>query len=316
MSVSPELVELGERLRNWGRWGDDDQIGTLNLIDADAVRRGAASVRRGARFDLALDLAEDGVQIGQPAGRINAMVTPSSLNERDVMAPGIWEGTDDIVTMSTCAATHIDTLAHVGYGGELYGGRDQHQTVTARAGATALGAETIPPIVTRGILIDVPAIRGVDFLEPGTIVGADDLDRGIEIAGVEVQPGDAICIRTGEVRHYLAGDKVRYATGVDWQNTGLGLSSCEWFHRHDVAAAFLDCYTYEVMPPESGNWDDLLAVHMVQLRDMGMFQGQNWHLEELAADCAADGRFDFMLCVAGEPIVGATSAPAAPIAVK
>ena len=90
----------------------------------------------------------------------------------------------------------------------------------------------------------------------------------------------------------------------------------EWFHRHDVAGAFVDSYTYEVMPPESGNWDDLLCVHMVQLRDMGLLQGQNWNFEQLAVACAEDQRYDFLLVATPEPIVGATSAPVSPVAVR
>jgi kynurenine formamidase len=316
MGFSDEYRELGKKVSNWGRWGDDDQRGTANLVDDAAVRRGVACVQRGARFSLALELRENGVQMGQPAGRFNPTLTPTSLNERDEHAPGIWEGTDDLVTMSTCAATHVDSLSHVGYDNLLYGGRDQRDTVRARGGARELGAEHIGPLVSRGLLVDVPRTRGVDELEAGTAVTADDLDAAIGAAGVTVEPGDFLCVRTGDVRHYLAGERKRYAMGVDWKNTGLGASCVEWFADHDVAGVFLDCYTYEVMPPENGNWDDLLVVHMLQLRDMGMVQGQNWNFESLSEDCADDGRIDCMLVVAPEPIVGATSSPVHPVAIK
>jgi kynurenine formamidase len=315
MATSPELRELADRVRNWGRWGDDDQAGTVNLIDAAAVQRGAACVRNGNRFSLAVQLREDGVQMGQPAGRLNPLLTPTSLNERDQFAPGIWEGTDDFVAMSTCAGTHVDAISHIGYEGQLYGGRDQYATIKARGGASELGAEQIPPVATRGILIDVPRTRGVEELEVGTAVTADDLQAAVDAAGIEVAAGDALCVRTGEIRQYHRGEKARYATGENWATTGLGLSCVEWVHAHDIAAVFIDCYTYEVMPPESGNWDDLLAVHMLQLRDMGMMQGQNWDFEALAADRATSGTADFLLVVAPEPIVGATSAPVNPVAI-
>ena len=125
-----------------------------------------------------------------------------------------------------------------------------------------------------------------------------------------------LCVRTGDIRHYHRGDRKRYATGVDWKNSGLGVSCVPWVHEHDVAGVFLDCYTYEVMPPENGNWDDLMVVHMLQLRDMGLLQGQNWDFEALAEHCAADGVAEFMLVAAPEPIVGAASAPLNPVAVK
>lgn len=316
MPLSEEYRVLAERVRNWGRWGDDDQAGTTNLVTPDAVLRGVAAVRLGHRYSLAVPLREDGVQMGQPAGRFNPVLTPTSLNERDKWAPGIWAGTDDLLTMSTCAGTHVDALSHVGYDGQLYGGRDQHRTVRARGLARELGAEHIPPVVTRGLLVDVPRVREVDELDAGTAVTAEDLDAALAAAGVVAQPGDALCVRTGDIRHYHRGDKQRYAMGVEYRTTGLGASCIEWVRERDLSGVFLDCYTYEVMPPESGNWDDLMVVHMLQLRDMGLLQGQNWDFEGLAEACAADGVIQFLLVVAAEPLVGATSSPVHPVAVR
>jgi kynurenine formamidase len=262
-----------------------------------------------------VDLRADGIQIGQPAGRHNPILTFTALNQRDKMAPGIWTGTDDLVTMSTCAGTHIDALCHVGYDGRLYNDRPI-STITPSTGATWCGAEKLPAIATRGVLLDIPRSRGVDRLDAGTAIGADDLDAACEAARVEIASGDAICVRTGEMQWYRDGERARYATGEDWKNTGLGVSAIEWFGARDVAAVFCDNYTYEVMPPESGNWDDLLAVHMIQLRDMGLLQGQNWDFEALAAAVADDGAADFLLVASPEPIVGATSAPVAPVAIR
>jgi kynurenine formamidase len=315
MPFSEEYRAIGDRVRNWGRWGDDDQIGTANLIDDAATRRGAACVRTGKRFSLAVELKENGVQVGQPAGRINPILSPTSLNERDPAAPGIWFGTDDMITMSTCAGTHFDGLVHIGYDDQVYGGRPVG-TVRARGGAQWAGVEHLPPIATRGLLIDVPGTRGVDFLDVGTAVTADDLEAGLAAAGLIIEAGDVLCVRTGEIRHYHSGDRHRYAVGEDWKLTGLGVSCIEWMHRHDVAGVFTDCYGLEVMPPESGNWDDLCVVHMLQLRDMGLLQGQNWDFEALTDDCVADGVYEFFLVAAGEPLVGATSTPVHPVAIK
>lgn len=315
MALSDEVRELASRVSNWGRWGDDDQLGCGNLITADATRRGAAGVLTGQRISLGVDLREDGIQIGQPAGRFNPILTFTSMSERDQFAPGIWEGCDDLVTMSTCAGTHIDALSHVSYDGLLYGGRPTG-TIGARKGAGWCGAERLPQIATRGVLLDIPAVHGVDRLDPGSAVTAADLDAAVERAKVSMQPGDVVCVRTGDIGWYLDGDRRRYAVGVDWKTVGIGLSCVEWFHRHDVAGAFVDSYTYEVVPPESGNWDDLLCVHMVQLRDMGLLQGQNWNFEQLAVACAEDQRYDFLLVATPEPIVGATSAPVSPVAVR
>lgn len=315
MTVSPELRQIAERVSNWGRWGDDDQRGTANLLTAEATLRGVACVRTGERIPLGVDLRRDGIQMGQPIGRQNAVVTFTALNERDRMAPGIWTGTDDLLTVSTCAGTHIDGLCHVGYDDLLYGGRPT-SSISAATGATWCGVEHLGPIVTRGVLLDIPRLLGIDRLVAGHAVTAGELDAAVARAGLTIESGDALCVRTGEIKWYLEGDRDRYALGEDWKCTGLGLSCIEWFHAHDVAAVFSDSYTYEVMPPESGNWDDLLAVHMIQLRDMGLMQGQNWNFEALAERCEADGVAEFLLVASPEPVVGATSAPVAPVAVR
>jgi kynurenine formamidase len=315
VAFSEELRELAARVSNWGRWGEDDQLGCGNLLTPEAAARGAACVRTGKRFSLAVDLKEEGIQVGQPAGRYNPILTFTAMNERDKMAPGIWQGSDDMFTMSTCAGTHIDALSHISYEGQLWGGRSI-DTITANKGASWCGAEHLPQIVTRGILIDVPALMDLERVPAGYAVTADDLDASLARSGITVASGDAILIRTGDIQWYLEGDRRRYAVGENWQTVGIGASCIEWFATHDIAAVFVDSYTFEVMPPETGNWDDLLCVHMIQLRDMGLLQGQNWNFESLAADCAEDGVYECLLVAAPEPLVGATSAPVAPVAVK
>jgi kynurenine formamidase len=312
-----ELAELADRVRNWGRWGDDDEVGCGNLIDDEAARRGAASVRTGRRIRLAADLRADGIQVGQPARRFNPVLTPTSLNERDRFAPGIWEGTDEIVMMSTSAGTHVDALAHVSYDGLLYNGVPT-SAVTAHDGATRLGAEKLPPIVTRGVLLDVARAKGVEGLDevsPGYAVTGADLDAAAELARVDVAPGDVVLVRTGEMRHYRNGDRRRYALGTDFQLPGLSVHSVAWMRDHDVAGAFTDTYAYEAFPPSAPDWSDCLAVHLLHVRDMGLMQGQNWDLEELSVACAEAGRGDVLLVAVPEPLVGAASAPVAPVAV-
>jgi kynurenine formamidase len=312
------LEAIRAKVSNWGRWGDDDQIGTGNLLTAEAAQRGAAAVRTGRRFSLALDLAADGPQVGQPPRRMNPFLTMTTLNERDAHTPGMYAASDDLVTMSTCAGTHIDGLSHVTYDGFMYNGFPA-ANVTVAAGATTCGVETLPPIVSRGVLLDIAALKGVDGLDevdPGYAITAADLDAAADRAGLTMQTGDVVLVRTGEMRHLKAGDRQRYALGDRFRFPGLSVHSIEWFHAHDVAAVFADTYAFESFPPPSPDWSDTLAVHMLHIRDMGLIQGQNWDLEELAADCATDGRCEFLLVAAPEPITGATSAPVSPVAVK
>jgi len=312
-----DITELAAEVSNWGRWGDDDELGCGNLLTAETARRGTDAVRDGRRVSLAADLKADGIQVGQPARRYNPILTVTSLNERDKYAPGIWEGTDDLVMMSTCAGTHIDALSHVSYDGFLYNGVPT-SAVTAQYGASKLGAERLPQIVTRGLLLDVARAKGVDSLDeisPGYAITAEDLDAAAELAKVTPEPGDVILVRTGQMRHYLAGDRVRYTVGTDYSQPGLSIQTIPWIRDRDLAGAFADTYAYEAFPPTHADWSDCLAVHLLQIRDMGLLQGQNWDLEELSVACAEAGRGDVLLVAPPEPIVGATSAPVAPVAV-
>ncbi len=317
MPLPEDITELAAEVSNWGRWGDDDELGCGNLLTAETARRGTDAVRDGRRVSLAADLKADGIQVGQPARRYNPILTVTSLNERDKYAPGIWEGTDDLVMMSTCAGTHIDALSHVSYDGFLYNGVPT-SAVTAQYGASKLGAERLPQIVTRGLLLDVARAKGVDSLDeisPGYAITAEDLDAAAELAKVTPEPGDVILVRTGQMRHYLAGDRVRYTVGTDYSQPGLSIQTIPWIRDRDLAGAFADTYAYEAFPPTHADWSDCLAVHLLQIRDMGLLQGQNWDLEELSVACAEAGRGDVLLVAPPEPIVGATSAPVAPVAV-
>ncbi len=317
MPLPDSLEPLRARVSNWGRWGDDDQLGTGNLLTPEAARRGAAAVRTGRRLSLAVALDGDGPQVGQPPRRINALLTMLTINERDRLAPGMWASSDDLVTMCTCAGTHIDALSHVTYDGVMYNGFPA-ANVTASAGATTCGAERLPAIVTRGVLLDVAAAKevdGLDQIDPGYAITAEDLDAAAERAGVAVEPGDAVLVRTGEMRHFRAGDRKRFALGDGYRFPGLSVHTIEWLRVHDVAAAFTDSYAYEAFPPPSPDWSDSLVVHMLHLRDMGLIQGQNWDLEGLASACAAAEQHEFLLVAAPEPITGATSAPVNPVAV-
>ncbi|HNG24058.1 MAG TPA: cyclase family protein [Microthrixaceae bacterium] len=317
MPLPDEIATLAAEVSNWGRWGDDDELGCGNLLSAESTRRGTDAVRDGRRISLAAELKADGIQVGQPARRYNPILTVTSLNERDKFAPGIWEGTDDLVTMSTCAGTHVDALSHVSYDGFLYNGVPT-SAVTAQYGASKLGAEKLPPIVTRGLLLDVARAKGVDSLDeisPGYAITAEDLDAAAELVRVTPAPGDVILVRTGQMRHYHAGDRQRYTVGTDFSQPGLSVHTIGWIHRHDLAGAFVDTYAYEAFPPTQADWSDCLAVHLLQIRDMGLLQGQNWDLEELADACAERGSGEVLLVAAPEPLVGATSAPVAPVAV-
>ena len=308
MSLPDDFHDLATRVSNWGRWGDDDERGTLNLIDADAVRRGVAAVRTGRSLSLALPLNADGPQTGVIPGRDNPDHRMLAVNMSYTGDPDAFATSDDAVSMGLQAATHWDALAHVSYGGSLYNGFPA-STVT-EDGAARCGIDKAGPIVSRGVLLDVARARGVDRLAGGHAVGAGDLDAAADLAGVRIEAGDVVLVRTGQVQVLHAGDKSAYGH----PSPGPGVDAVGWFREHDVAAVATDNLTFEVFPCER---DDLfLPVHLLDLRDIGLTQGQNFDLEELAADCADDGVYTFLLEASAQPFTGATGSPVNPVATK
>jgi kynurenine formamidase len=307
MSLPAEFHEIAKRVNNWGRWGADDEIGTLNLITAEAVRAAAGEVRSGRRIPLALPLKEDGVQAGLIPGRINPLHTMVQINQ-ELFGPGTVACSDDAVTMGLQCATHWDALTHVSHSGRIYNGRPA-DSITPHTRAQFSGIDKATPILSRGVLLDVARAKGLDRLPGDHAVTPEDLAEAEEFGRVTVRPGDVVLVRTGQIRTYLAGDR----HGYGFPSPGLSVRTPEWFHARDVAAVANDTLTFEIFPPEIENlW---LPVHALHLVEMGMHQGQNWNLENLSTACAEESRHSFLLSAMPEPFVGGTGTPVAPVAV-
>ena len=276
MPLSERFLEISSEVRNWDRWGPDDQLGTLNLITPEVVLAARDCIRHGRTIPLAVGLEHDGIQVGFVPGRDNG-------------------------------------LCHVSYSGMVYNGYDA-SSITAVDGATRCGIEHLRSVCSRGVLLDVARARGVDMLECPYAITADDLDAAAEMGGVEVRAGDIVLVRTGRMSLYHSDGGMAYCLGPsqDGTNAGLSLSTVSWLHAHDVAAIANDTLAFEVYPSEA----DTLAVHMLHLVDMGLTQGQNWDLEALSEDCAADGVYEFFLSATPEPFVGGVGSPVAPVAIK
>jgi kynurenine formamidase len=306
-TLHPAFDDVAKRVNNWGRWGTDDEIGTLNLITGEVVREAAACVRSGRRVPLALPLRQDGVQTGVIPGRVNPLHAMVQINQ-ELFGPGTVACSDDIVTMGLQAATHWDALTHVSHSGRLYNGRPA-EAITAHGGAEFGGIDKARHVVSRGVLLDVARALGRDRLDGSHAVTPEDLEAAEDLAGTRVRAGDVVLVRTGQIQVYLAGDR----DGYGYPSPGLSVRTPEWFHARDVAAVADDTLTFEIFPPEI---EDLwLPVHALDLVEMGMLQGQNWNLEELSTACGEAGRYAFLLSAMPEPFVGATGTPVAPVAV-
>ena len=325
-SIPRSFTEMAERVSNWGRWGPDDQLGTLNLIDEAARLRGVASVVDGTALHLGIPMSEaEGIQMGFIEGRVNPTHTMVAVNHPQSDLPGWVAFSEDVVSFAVQCATHWDGLAHASYGPAPDGGRLYNGFPAAsitEAGASRLGIQQISTLVSRGILLDVARAKGVELLEPGYAITPADLDSAVAIAGIAVEPGDVLLVRTGQAAHLaLPGrpgvggqDPVRNLIAYTWPTPGLTVATAGWFHDHDVAAVAIDTMVLEVYPCES---DDLfLPVHLLHLVEMGMTQGQNWFLDELADACAADGRYSFLLDATPLPLTAALGSPVNPVALR
>src|SRR5689334_4647733 len=196
--MNAALAELARKVSNWGRWGADDERGTVNFITPDVVQRAARCVRRGDVFSLGLELSADGPQFGQ-AGRVNPLHIMTATASPMTPDPAGPRYSDDVIVMPLQCATQWDSLAHVHYGGQLYNGHPA-STITP-SGAERNGIDKMAAgIISRGVLLDVARYRGVESLAPGEVVTPADLDATEKAQGVRVGRGDVLLVRTGYIR--------------------------------------------------------------------------------------------------------------------
>lgn len=321
MPYPQEIIDLGEKVKNWGRWGDDDEIGTINFITNEVVKEATKCVRSGKRFSLAFPLQQQGgLQLGSMPGRVNPLRTMIQLNTPVIGDPTLFCTSDDVVTMGLQAATHWDGLCHASWNGKIYGGRDA-STITYD-GASVCGIEKITSLTSRGVLLDIASLYGLEELPGGHAISYEDCLNAEKKQGVEVRSGDILLLRTGMMAKAKRGDVVAYGSGTQIENSpmpgfpGVGLGAVEFFFDREIAAVATDTITFEVMPWDPKVVGAILPIHCINLVMMGLTQGQNWDLEELSADCQNDGKWDFLLEASPQPFVGGIGSPVNPIAIK
>jgi kynurenine formamidase len=311
-AVRSEGERLGVR-SNWGRWGDDDQRGTLNLITAEVVMRAAAAVRAGLTFALGrpLDITHppyypkgDGPPFypqGLDAAVKHEMITAWSSN-----AGGDVQAASDQLHIQCHGldTTHMDALCHIGYGGIGYNGRAFSEMVDLADGASVCDMLAAGPVATRGVLVDVPRARGIDFVEPGEPITADDLRPAAE----HMQPGDALVIRTGRAR---SGPEGRTATNKYGRITGLHHGAMGLIGDLDVSLLAMDG-SADNFPAVD---DVRLPIHTLALVHLGVHLVHNLALEGLADYLAAKDRHDFLFIAAPLGLPRGTGSPLNPVGV-
>jgi kynurenine formamidase len=306
--------ELARQYRNWGKWGADDELGTLNYITPDKIVAAAALVRRGKVFSLAIPFDQKGPQSGF-AGRTNPlhfMLQDGGdiANGAQDFIPGL-RYCDDAITMPLQCATQWDALAHIYFDGKMY--NDRGPELVNSNGARANSIDKLKAkVVSRGVLLDMPRLKQKPWLESGEAIHPADLDAAAKREKVAIGRGDIVLIRTGQIAQVRAdGGWGQYAGG---SAPGLSLTVAEWLAKNEIAGYATDTWGTEVIPNETP--DVFQPLHCVAIVNMGMLVGEIFDLEELAADCAGDGVYEFMFVAPPLPVTGAVGSPINPQAIK
>ena len=284
---------------NWGRWGKDDQLGALNLVTPAKRKRAATLVKDGVPVSMASDVdTEKSADNTTPYEQTLIQLSPINAGERLSVA---YHG---------YSHTHLDAFAHRFFDGKMWNGFSRDE-VTSETGAKKGSIYTVHNgVFTRGILVDVPRLKGVPYLEPGTRIYVDDLEAWEKKAGVKVSAGDALFIRTGRwTRRAKVGpwNAAREAAGLD-------ASVIPWLHQRDVALLGSET-AQDAVPAPEGAEVTVLPLHDFSLIMLGIHLFDNMNLDAVAEAASIRKRWEFLLTAAPLPVRNGVGSVINPIAV-
>ena len=301
------MRKVFEQVKNWGRWGADDELGALNLITPEKRLEGAAAVIAGETVSCALELpVRPSVENPNPA--LHMMITAGD----DCLIPGFnFESVMDFVGVAFhgMATTHIDALCHVFVDGQMYNGfsKNEVKSTGAQRGSIMCAREGIS---SRGVFLDVPRMLGVPWLEPETAIRAQQLEQAEEAQGVHVTEGDILLVGTGrDARRAKLGPWSPIEVGL----AGLHPECVPWLHERGVAVLGSDGVSDPL--PRSGIQDWPMPIHQTALVALGVHLLDNLRLDNLGEACARYGRWAFQFNIAPLRVDKATGSPVNPIAV-
>ena len=283
-----------KHLSNWGRWGSDDQKGSLNLLTPEIVKKAAHIVKHGKVYSLSMPLETEG-----PLWPLRHKLWKVTMHRS---RGGSVSTSDDTVIMHSHSGTHMDALCHFWYDEQLYNGFKASENVSS-AGIIRNSIDNVPAIVGRGVLLDIAGWKGVEHLNRGQAITADDLDQGASAQNTQIQPGDIVLVRTGWMRVFTK-DRALFDSG----EPGVNETVLPWLQSNDIVGIGADNHAVEVIeqiPP------DRLPVHECAIRDLGIYLLENFNLEALAADKV----YESLLVIAPLRLTGAAGSPINPIAI-
>ena len=285
----------------WNQWGAEDERGALNYIGPAEVRRATALVRSGEVLRLAQLLSSKTPVPAHRCGLQHFMGRDGGDYAAGAGRPGGFQFAEDSVMMPLHIGTHVDALCHAWYDDQLYNGY-LGNTIRSTTGAARLGVEKMPPIVTRGVLLDLVRLKG-RVLADGESIGIADLQAAAAAAGVLPGRGDAVLLRTGWLEAQKGVKKVDFNA-----EPGIDADAAQWLAECCVAMVGADNFAIEVLPFPEGK---VFPVHQLLIRDFGMPLLEGLMLDPLVAS----GRHEFLFIASPLPIVGATGSPLAPVVV-
>ena len=308
-----EYLAYRERFSNWGRWGPDDQLGTLNHITPEVRLQAAALVNEGRTISLA-----------DPMATMPGPLAPLPAQHYMLIGP---RGSRDYIGVQFHGRTftHIDALCHIFTGdGRMYNGYPMSEITTEGAPRNSIDAWK-SGIFTRGVLYDIPRVRGTAYVDVDSPVHSWDLEDAAKAQGVEPRAGDAVLVRSGKGAFLAAHPDIqltaspsRYVRNGEHASTpGVHASVAEFLYEHDAALLgwdFLDASDQGYPPPTQAD-PRSVPVHDIVIPYMGLPLVDNMNLEELAGVCAERGRWEFLFIVAPLVVPGGTGSPANPLAV-
>jgi kynurenine formamidase len=303
--VSAQQFEaLFDALCNWGRWGEEDERGALHLITSERVAAATRLVRSGESVSLSLRLnTHQAIHCPTPADHHMTMLGDSPPALEPIHFIKDYIGAD----YHNDGHTHIDALCHVGYRGRLYNDRSEDLVTERGADINAIGVLK-DGLVGRGVLLDIPGLRGSSWLEPGEHIYSDDLEAAEREQGVTVTEGDILLVRTGHAR--------RLADLGPWNTpdakAGLHPTAMEFVGARGVAALGSDGNSDTAPSSTEGV---AFPIHVLAITAMGVHLLDYLQFEDLMLACERSGRWEFLFVAAPLRIVGGTGSPLNPVAI-
>jgi len=293
------IAKQFKALSNWGRWGQDDELGALNMITQEKRRAAASLVQEGMTISLSHDVVKRRIGVSAPFEHtmVESSETPGADSAADVYS----------VQYHGYTQTHLDALCHVFYRDSLYNGFPK--TKVTGQGAECLSVLTMKDgIVSRGVLVDIPDTLGLDFLGANRPIYPEDLDAWEAVSGTKIGAGDVMIVRTGRwAREIKEGE-----WDIEKGSAGLHASCLPWIRQHDISVLASDLAS-DLMP--SGVNGIRLPIHLVVIAAMGVPIIDNCDLEVLAEAARKRRRWEFLFITAPLAVAGGTGSPVNPLAI-